>query len=34
VFLMWNREQRMTRAETVFLESFQRAIDLSVLEKT
>ncbi len=28
VFLMWNREQRMTRAETVFLEAFQRAIDL------
>jgi DNA-binding transcriptional LysR family regulator len=34
VFLMWNREQRMTRAETVFLESFQRAIDLRALEKT
>ncbi|KFE56869.1 LysR family transcriptional regulator [Pseudomonas syringae] len=34
VFLMWNREQRMTRAETVFLESFQRAINFSVLEKT
>jgi len=31
VFLMWNREQRMTRAETVFLESFQRAIDLGAL---
>ncbi|EGH71994.1 LysR family transcriptional regulator [Pseudomonas syringae] len=27
VFLMWNREQRMSRAETVFLESFQRVID-------
>ena len=28
VFLMWNREQRMTRAEAVFLESFRRAIEL------
>lgn len=26
VFLMWNREQRMNRAETVFLESFQQLL--------
>lgn len=34
VFLMWNREQRLTRAETVFLEAFQRAIDLGTLTQT
>jgi DNA-binding transcriptional LysR family regulator len=27
VFLMWNRDQRMTRAETVFLEAFRLAIE-------
>ncbi|MGI4837829.1 MAG: LysR family transcriptional regulator [Janthinobacterium lividum] len=27
VFLMWNREQRMSRAETVFLEAFQQVIE-------
>lgn len=27
VFLMWNREQRMNRAEAVFIESFQRLLD-------
>lgn len=27
VFLMWNREQRMNRAERIFLESFQRALE-------
>lgn len=27
VFLMWNRDQRMTRAETVFLQSFREAIE-------
>jgi DNA-binding transcriptional LysR family regulator len=27
VFLMWNREQRMNRAETVFLEAFRQALE-------
>ncbi|MOA08624.1 hypothetical protein D3C78_1284070 [compost metagenome] len=26
IHLLWNREQKMTHAETVFLESFQHAI--------
>lgn len=30
MFLMWNREQRMNRAETVFLEAFRRVIEHSV----
>ncbi|WNC11260.1 LysR family transcriptional regulator [Pseudomonas coleopterorum] len=27
VFLMWNRDQRMSRAETVFLQAFEQAIE-------
>lgn len=27
VFIMWNREQRMSRAETVFLETFKQVIE-------
>ncbi|WP_095101474.1 LysR family transcriptional regulator [Pseudomonas sp. Irchel 3A5] len=27
MFLMWNRDQRMNRAETVFIESFRRVIE-------
>ena len=27
VFLMWNREQRMSRAETVFLDAFEQVIE-------
>ncbi|TWC22971.1 LysR substrate binding domain-containing protein [Pseudomonas sp. SJZ085] len=26
VYLLWNREQRMTRAESVFLERFQQML--------
>lgn len=32
VFLMWNREQRMSRAETVFLEAFEQVIEGSPVE--
>ena len=28
IHLLWNREQRMSRAETVFLESFQHMLSI------
>lgn len=33
VFLMWNREQRMSRAETVFVQAFEQVIEGSQVEE-